>query len=156
MAVAHSDMYRPPIISSIQYYITLYLHFSNQQSQKLVNGVIVSTITSPRETDSFAVKQFPFSLLQHSFIHFFHSGHFYSASSGQLLLRSAPDTAQILCRSFTPKRHRQLRVKDLPKVPTWRLERNSNPRPSDRKALTLPKRHYVPSTHSFLTLINLS
>src|SRR6218665_1945412 len=33
----------------------------------------------------------------------------------------------ILCRSLTPKRHRQLRVKDLPKVPTWRLERNSNP-----------------------------
>jgi len=25
------------------------------------------------------------------------------------------------CRSFTPKRHRQLRMKDLPKVPTWRL-----------------------------------
>src|SRR6218665_2189366 len=25
------------------------------------------------------------------------------------LLRSAPDTARILCRSFTPKRHRQLR-----------------------------------------------
>src|SRR6218665_515773 len=27
------------------------------------------------------------------------------------------DTARIGCRSFTPKRHRQLRVKDLPKVP---------------------------------------
>jgi len=26
--------------------------------------------------------------------------------------------ARILCRSFTPKRHRQLRVKDLPKVYT--------------------------------------
>jgi len=25
----------------------------------------------------------------------------------------APDEARILCRSFTPKRHRQLRVKDL-------------------------------------------
>src|SRR6218665_589634 len=60
----------------------------------------------------------------HSFIH---SGHFYSASSSPLLLRSAPDTALILCRSFTPKRNRQLRVKDLPKVPTWRLERIRTP-----------------------------
>ena len=45
-----------------------------------------------------------------------HSGHFYCASSCLLLLRSAPDTARILCWSFTLKRHRQLRVKDLPKV----------------------------------------
>jgi len=44
---------------------------------------------------------------------FIHSGYFYSASSSPLLLRGAPDTARILCRSFTPKRHRQLRVKDL-------------------------------------------
>ena len=28
-------------------------------------------------------------------------------------------TARILCRSFTPKRQRQLWVKDLSKVPTW-------------------------------------
>src|SRR6218665_2502253 len=64
----------------------------------------------------------------HSFIH---SGCFYSASSSPLLLRSDPDTAvaQILCRSFTPKRSRQFRVKDLPMVPMWRLERNSNPHP---------------------------
>ena len=34
----------------------------------------------------------------HSFIH---SGYFYSASSSPLLLRGAPDTARILCRSFT-------------------------------------------------------
>src|SRR6218665_2621044 len=44
---------------------------------------------------------------------FIHSSHFYSTSSSLLLLRSAPDTAWILCPSFTPKRHRQLRVKDL-------------------------------------------
>jgi len=62
----------------------------------------------------------------HSFIH---SGSFYSASSSPPLLRGAPDTARILCRSFTPKRHRQLWAKDLPKVPMWRLERDSNPRP---------------------------
>src|SRR6218665_1843010 len=63
----------------------------------------------------------------HSFIHSFMP--FYSASSSPLPLRSASDTARILCWSFTPKQHRQLRVKDLPKDPTWRLERDSNPRP---------------------------
>ena len=35
----------------------------------------------------------------------------------------------------TPKRCRQLRVKDLSKVPTWRLEWDSNLRPSGWKAL---------------------
>src|SRR6218665_1168015 len=66
-------------------------------------------------------------VIVHSFIH---SDHFYSASSSPLLLKGAPDTARIpvLCWSFTPKRHRQLRVKGLLKVPTWRLERESNPR----------------------------
>src|SRR6218665_1132063 len=59
---------------------------------------------------------------------FIHLGHFYSASSSPLLLRGAPDTARILYQSFTPKRHMPLRVKDLPKVPTWRLERDSNQR----------------------------
>ena len=34
-----------------------------------------------------------------------------------LLIRVAPDAAQILCQIFTPKRHRQLWIKDLPKVP---------------------------------------
>jgi len=31
---------------------------------------------------------------------------------------------------FHAEAHRQLQVKDLPKVPTWRLERESNPQPS--------------------------
>src|SRR6218665_1910009 len=57
---------------------------------------------------------------------FIQSGNFHSASSSPLLLRGAPNTARIRCRSFTPKRHSQLQVKDLPKVPTWRLERDSN------------------------------
>src|SRR6218665_1792246 len=78
------------------------------------------------------------------FIHSFRP--FYSASSWPLLLRSAPDTAQIMCRSFTPRRHRKLLVKDLPKDLTWRLERDSNPQPSGRKASTLPMRHHVPQT----------
>src|SRR6218665_916827 len=78
----------------------------------------------------------------HSFIH---SGYFYSASSSPLLLRGAPDTAWILCRSFTPKCHRQQRVKDLPKVSTWRLEQDSNKRPIGRKAMNLPMSHHAPS-----------
>src|SRR6218665_2213503 len=50
----------------------------------------------------------------HSFIH---SGHFYSAPSSPLPL---PTTAWILYRSvseFHAEAHRQLQVKDLPKVP---------------------------------------
>jgi len=50
-----------------------------------------------------------------------HSGYFYSVYSSPLLLRGAPDTARI------PKRQGNcMRVKDLPKVPTWRPERDSN------------------------------
>src|SRR6218665_952647 len=44
----------------------------------------------------------------------------------------------------TPKRYRQLRVKDLPKVPTWWLEWDSNLRPSGRKALNLPLSNHTP------------
>src|SRR6218665_4213842 len=36
---------------------------------------------------------------------FIHSIYFYSAFSSPLLLRSTPDTAWILCRSFTQKSH---------------------------------------------------
>ena len=75
-----------------------------------------------------------------------HSGYLYSASSSPLLLSVAPDTARILCRNFKPKRLRQLWVKDLHKVPTWRLEWELNPWPFGRKALTLPKRHHAPLT----------
>src|SRR6218665_1122566 len=48
---------------------------------------------------------------------FIHSGYFYSASSSPVLLGGTPDTARILFRSFTLKRHRKLRAKDLPKSP---------------------------------------
>jgi len=82
----------------------------------------------------------------HSFIHL---DHFYSASSSPLLFRSTPDTARILCWSFTLKRHRQLWVKDLPKVPTWQLERELNPRPSGWKLLTQPMCHHVPHTFTY-------
>ena len=36
-------------------------------------------------------------------------------------------------------------MKDLPKVPTWRLERDSNPRPSSRTVSPQPMRHHVQS-----------
>jgi len=71
---------------------------------------------------------------------FIYSGYFYSASSSPLPLSGAPDTAWILCQSFTPKCHRELRVKYLPKVPAWRLEQDSNPRLFERKMPNLPPR----------------
>ena len=45
---------------------------------------------------------------------FIHSSYIYmyNASSSLLLLRGAPETARILCRNFTTKRHRQLQMKD--------------------------------------------
>src|SRR6218665_2611187 len=71
---------------------------------------------------------------------FVDSGYFYSASSSPLLLRGAPDTARIMCRSFTPKRHRQLRVKDLSKAPTRRLERDSTLRTKGDESTNEPPR----------------
>src|SRR6218665_3000378 len=65
---------------------------------------------------------------------FIHSSHFYSTpswpSSPLYYSEALPTTVRILYRSFTLKRHRQLQVKDLPKVPTWWLEWELNPRPS--------------------------
>src|SRR6218665_3399956 len=61
---------------------------------------------------------------------FIHSGHFYGAPSNPLLLRGAPDYSTDTVSEFHAEAQRQLKVKDLPKVPTWRLERESNPRPS--------------------------
>ena len=79
-----------------------------------------------------------------------HSGYFYRAFSSPLLLTRAPDRARILCRSFSPKCHRQLRVKDLPKVPMRRLEWDSNLRPFGGKAPNLPMSH-ITSPMSHLT-----
>src|SRR6218665_189717 len=57
--------------------------------------------------------------LIHSFIHSFsHSGHFYSAPSSPLPLRGAPDYSTDTVSEFHAEAHRQLQVKDLPKVPT--------------------------------------
>src|SRR6218665_2546041 len=61
---------------------------------------------------------------------FIRSGHFYSAPSSPLLHRGAPYYSTDTVSEFHAEAHRQLQVKDLPKGPTWRLERESNPRPS--------------------------
>ena len=49
---------------------------------------------------------------------FIHSGHFYSAPSSSLPLRGAPDYSTDTVSEFHAEAHRQLQVKDLPKVPT--------------------------------------
>src|SRR6218665_4011004 len=56
-------------------------------------------------------------------------GYFYSAPSSPLLHRGAPDYSTNTVSEFHTEAHRQLQVKDLPKVLMWRLERESNPRP---------------------------
>src|SRR6218665_389539 len=48
-----------------------------------------------------------------------------------------------LCRNLHAEALHATLMKDLPKVPTWRLERDLNPRPSRRKTSTLPIRHHV-------------
>src|SRR6218665_2237904 len=68
--------------------------------------------------------------LSYPFHSFIHSDHFYSAPPSPLLLRDAPDYSTDTVSEFHAKVHRQLQVKDLPKVPMWWLERESNPRPS--------------------------
>src|SRR6218665_2870702 len=45
-------------------------------------------------------------------------GHFYSAPSSPLPLRGAPDYSTDTVSEFHAEAHRQLQVKDLPKVPT--------------------------------------
>ena len=73
--------------------------------------------------------------------------HFYSASHSMSLSVALPTTAIDTVSEFIRRRvqrYKQLQVKDLPKVPTWRLERDSNPRRSSRKASTLPMRHHAP------------
>src|SRR6218665_3497202 len=51
---------------------------------------------------------------------------------------------------YTPKRYRQLRVKDFPKVPSWRLEWYSNPPPSALKALTPATCHGATTSHNVI------
>ena len=79
-----------------------------------------------------------------TYFHFQSFRHFYSAPSSPLLLRGVPDYSTNTVSEFHAEAHRQLQVKDLPNVRTWRLERESNPRPSGRKSSSQPRRHHVP------------
>src|SRR6218665_1574830 len=63
------------------------------------------------------------SILISNFYYYFHlfiihSVHFYSAPSSPLLLRGAPNYSTDTVSEFHTEAHRQLQVKDLPKVPT--------------------------------------
>src|SRR6218665_2791071 len=72
-----------------------------------------------------------------------------------LLLRGAPKYSidRPYCVGVnTPKRYRQLRAKELPEVPTRRLEQNSNLRPFKRKAPNLPKSHQPTTPHALFDL----
>ena len=78
---------------------------------------------------------------------FIHSGHFYSAPSSPLLLRGAPEYSTDTVSDFHAEAHMQLQVKDLPKDPMCRLERESNPWPYGWKSSSQPRRHHVPRFH---------
>ena len=81
------------------------------------------------------------------FIHLFiHFRYLYSAPS-RFLLRGAPDYSADTESEFHAEAHEQLRVKDLPRVPTRRLEVDSNPQPSGCKAPNIPLHHRAPSSN---------
>jgi len=89
------------------------------------------------------------------FIHsFIHSGHCYRAPLSPLLLRDAPDHSTDTVSGFHAEAHRQLQIKNMPKVPTWRLERESNPRPSGWKSSSKPRRHHVPQFHLVVSKVS--
>src|SRR6218665_2014711 len=73
---------------------------------------------------------------------YFYSDYFCSASSSPLLFEGVLETARIQCRRFMPKGN--CKVKDLSKVPTWQLERDSNLRSFGRKASNLPMSRHPP------------
>src|SRR6218665_1967172 len=74
------------------------------------------------------------------FIHFYSASH--SMSLSEALQTTAIDTVSEFTRQSATGNCMQ--VKDLPKAPTWRLERDLNLRPSGRKTSTLPMRHHIP------------
>src|SRR5688572_24878684 len=82
------------------------------------------------------------------FIHsFIHSSTCYSAPS-RFLLRGAPDYSADTESEFHAEAHEQLRVKDLPRVPTRLLEVDSNPQHSGCKAPNIPLHHRA--THLYI------
>src|SRR5688572_3102433 len=83
------------------------------------------------------------SVIQQTLYSFIHFRYLYSASS-RFLLRGAPDSSADTESEFHAEAHEQLRVKDLPRVPTRRLEVDSNPQPSGCKAPNIPLHHHAP------------
>src|SRR6218665_200404 len=77
----------------------------------------------------------------HSFIHSFIRSFIQAISIATLQVRYY--SARILVPEFHAEAPQTIAIKNLPKVPTWRLEEDSDPRPSGRKASTLPMHHYV-------------
>ena len=67
-----------------------------------------------------------------------------SSTPSRFLLRGAPDYSADTESEFHAEAHEQLRVKDLPRVPTRRLEVDSNPQPSCCKAPNIPLHHRAP------------
>src|SRR6218665_836332 len=106
-------------------------HLQRRQSD-LKTGGRVTRVVGPGwlkkylNDPPFLVKK-DFQSFTQKFHSFIHSRHFYSAPSSPLLLRGAPDYSTDTVSEFHAEAHMQLQVKDLPKVPTWRLERESSP-----------------------------
>src|SRR5688572_33064400 len=71
----------------------------------------------------------------------------YSAPS-RFLLGGAPDYSADTESEFHARAHEQLRVKDLPRVLTRRLEVVSNPQPSGCKAPNIPLHHRATHTYN--------
>ena len=67
----------------------------------------------------------------------------YSAPS-RVLLRGAADYSAYTEWECHAEAHEKLRVKDLLRVPTRRLEVDSNPQPSGCKAPNIPLHHRAP------------
>src|ERR1043165_9013930 len=76
----------------------------------------------------------------------------YSAPS-RFLLRGAHNYSADTESEFHAEAHEQLRAKDLPRVPTWRLEVDSNPQPSDCKASNIPLHKHAPHNKNETCLI---
>src|SRR6188768_3362058 len=75
------------------------------------------------------------------------------SAPSRFLLRVAPDYSVDTESKFHAEAHEQLQVKDLPRVPTQRLEVDSNPQASGCKAPNIPLHHRTPRRcHQLLNL----
>ena len=75
--------------------------------------------------------------VRNGYMSFIHFRYLYSAPS-RYLLRGAPEYSADTESEFHAEAHEQLRARDLPRVPTRRLEVDSNPQPSGCKAPNIP------------------